>query len=180
MLTTSLLPLTSGNTRLRPLEEVDAPAFADGTRDEAVRRYGHLPEPSYTSSSVIEMIRHEATPGLARGELAVLAIADTATDAFCGSLVLFDVTDDSAEVGFWLHPDHRGSGRTAVALDLACDLARRSGLSRLTARTVPDNTASQRILHRAGFTPSGTVADQAPSGERVELLHYRRSLTVGG
>lgn len=176
MLTTSLLPLTSGTTRLRPLAEADAPAFAEGTHDAAVRRYAHLPATSYTPASVTEMVRDDATPGLRRGDLAVLAIADTATDDFCGSLVIFDVTDADAEVGFWLHPDHRGSGRTAVALDLACDLARRSGLSRLTARTVPDNAASQRILDRAGFTPDGRVTEPAPSGDRVELLRYRRTL----
>lgn len=176
MLDASLLPAHTDRTRLRALLPKDAAAFADGSRDTAVRRYGHLPDPSYTPDSVVAMIRDDATPGLARGDLAVLAVADTASDEFCGSLVLFDVTDHSAEVGFWLHPDHRGSGRTTEALVLAAQFAASSGLSRLTARTVPENSASRHILTRAGFTECGRTTDHAPSGRTVELIHFVRQI----
>lgn len=172
MLDSSLLPLDGIDTRLRPLADKDAQAFAEGTKDVAVRQYGHLPEPTYTPESVAAMVRDEVVPGLVRGSLAVLTIADVPTDNFCGSLVLFDVTDDRAEVGFWLHPAHRGTGRTTEALDLAASFVRRSGLSRLTARTVPENTASQHILIRAGFTLTGRTTDRAPSGHATTLLHY--------
>ncbi|MEJ6549628.1 GNAT family N-acetyltransferase [Corynebacterium sp. USCH3] len=177
MLDSSVLPLDGTCTRLRPLADTDAQAFAEGSRDVAVRQYGHLPEPTYTPDSVRAMVRDGATPGLARGDLAVLAIADASTDDFCGSLVLFDVTDRLAEVGFWLHPSHRGTGRTAEALDLAATFARHSGLSQLTARTVPENTASQHVLTRAGFTHVGRTADRAPSGHSTTLLHYVHDLT---
>ncbi|WP_145942794.1 GNAT family N-acetyltransferase [Corynebacterium glyciniphilum] len=177
MLDSSLLPLEGTGTRLRPLADKDAQAFAEGTQDVAVRQYGHLPEPTYTSESVTAMVRDEVVPGLARGNLAVLTIADVSTDDFCGSLVLFDATDDRAEVGFWLHPAHRGTGRTAEALDLAVSFVRRSGLSQLTARTVPANTASRHILTRAGFTLVGRSADRAPSGHTTTLLHYRYDIT---
>lgn len=177
MLDSSLLPLDGTDTRLRPLADKDAQAFAEGTRDADVRQYGHLPDPTYTPDSVRAMVRDEVVPGLARGSLAVLTIADVSTDDFCGSLVLFDVTDDHAEVGFWLHPSHRGNGRTAEALDLAATFARHSGLSQLTARTVPVNTASRHVLTRAGFVPVGRTADRAPSGHTTTLLHYVYDIT---
>lgn len=176
MLNSHSLPLQSDGVQLRPLQPQDATAFAEGTADSAVQQYGHLPEPEYTPESVRSMIKREATPGLERGDLAVLAIADAGTDAFAGSLVLFDVSEHTAEVGFWIHPAHRGSGVAAIALHLAARFARVSGLRELTARTLPENPASQRTLAAAGFTLECRGLDMAPSGDQVELLHCRRTL----
>ena len=172
MLNSDFLPIQGERVRLRPLQAYDAEAFADGTADPDVQRYGHLPEPEYTPESVQTMIERDAAPGLERGDLAVLAIADAATDALAGSLVLFDVSDESAEVGFWIHPAHRGAGVAAAALALAARFARASGLHKLAARTLPENSASQRTLTAAGFAFDRNAVDIAPSGERVELLHY--------
>ncbi|MDH6195996.1 ribosomal-protein-alanine N-acetyltransferase [Mycobacterium frederiksbergense] len=172
MLDSRLLPLQSERVRLRALRAGDAAAFAAGTEDPDVKTYGHLPEPKYTTESVITMIERQAEPGLARGDLAVLAIAHPVTDEFAGSLVIFDVTDEVAEVGFWVHPSHRGTGVATAALHLAGELARGSGLTTLTARTATENVASQGVLVRAGFQTLGTRKDTTPSGQEIELLHY--------
>lgn len=177
MLESSLLPLQGARVRLRRLRAGDATAYAEGTKDAAVRRYGHLPEPEYTPDTVREMITRDVDTGLARGDLAVLAIADASSDAFTGSLVLFDVTKQRAEVGFWIHPAHRGKNITTEALGLAARFARDSDLQELTARTLPENTASQRVLENAGFTRTGAAVEATPSGERVELLQYSRQLS---
>ena len=177
MLNSSLLPLSDGKTRLRRLRPGDATAYAAGTKDPAVRRYGHLPESDYTPESVREIIAREVDPGLTRGDLAVLAIAEAASDAFMGSLVLFGVDDRRAEVGFWVHPEHRGKGITAEALDLATRFASESGMCELTARTSPENIASQRVLESAGYIGAAPTVEIAPSGQRVDLLHYTRQLS---
>ena len=177
MLRTSLLPFQDGGVRLRRLRPDDASAYAEGTKDGEVRRYGHLPEPEYTPESVREMITREVNPGLERGDLAVLAIAQAASDAFAGSLVLFDVNEHSAEVGFWLHPAHRGKGITAIALRMAARFASHSGLQELTARTLTDNIASQRVLETVGFVQTGIAKDTTPSGQQLDLLHYARRFT---
>ncbi|MFC0673849.1 GNAT family N-acetyltransferase [Brachybacterium hainanense] len=176
MIDSALLPVHGDRVSLRVLQEADAAAFADGAADPAVQEYGHLPEPEYSPASVREMIRAVAVPGLERGDLAVLAIARRATDAFAGSLVIFDVQEQGAEVGFWVHPGHRGLGIATAALDLACRLCRASGLTELRARTVPDNSASQRTLGAAGFALERTAVDTTPAGERIALLHYARPL----
>lgn len=175
MIDSSLLPLSSDHVRLRALEHKDAEAFAGGSADPLVREYGHLPQPNYTTDSVVKMIREEATPGLERGDLAVLAIADS-NDNFAGSLVLFNVTDDEAEVGFWLHPNFRGLGLSSSAVELAAQLALRSGLVRLFARTAVENIASQRVLAQAEFEETNRSADVAPSGEKLDLVHFQRNL----
>lgn len=175
MIDSSLLPLSSDHIRLRPLERKDAEAFAGGSADPLVREYGHLPQPNYTTDSVMKMIREEANPGLERGDLAVLAIADL-NDSFAGSLVLFNVTDDEAEVGFWLHPNFRGGGLSRSAVELAAQLAVGSGLDRLFARTAVGNIASQRVLAQADFAEINRSTDIAPSGETLGLVHFQRAL----
>lgn len=161
---------------LRAMRDADAGAYAAGTRDTAVREYAHLPEPEYTEDRVIALIHGSIRDGLERGDLAVLTIADPVTDEFAGSLVLFGVVDGSGEAGFWVHPDHRGKGLAGAALALAVDFARRSGLTRLTARTVPENRASQGVLDGAGFARGEQEQGTAPSGEDVVLLHYSRRI----
>lgn len=172
-----MLPLEHERVRLRAMRREDAGAYAAGAADPAVRAYAHLPEPEYTEASASALIDGAIREGLARGDLAVLAIADPGTDAFAGSLVLFGAEGDAIEVGFWVHPDHRGMRLAEAALALAEEFARRSGFAELAARTVPGNAASRRVLERSGFRPSGRGADLAPSGDEVELLHYRRTLT---
>ncbi|GAA1324140.1 GNAT family N-acetyltransferase [Leucobacter albus] len=177
MLQQSQLPLTNNHARLRALHFDDAAPYAAGTADPAVREFGHLPEPEYTPASVRAMIERDAAPGLERGDLAVLAIANAADDAFVGSLVIFDVRADSAEVGFWLHPSARGRGFASSALALAAEFAQRSGLSTVTARTAADNAASQRTLESAGFRAGTTETATAPSGKRIDIVHYELPLS---
>lgn len=176
MLDATTLPITFENTRLRPLSELDADAYAAGTKDEAVRRFGHLPESDYTPESVRRMIRDEVAEGLSSGTLAVLALADAETDRFVGSLVLFDVSTNSAEVGFWMHPDARGAGHARRGLELASRFARNNGLRTLTARTLLENKASQRCLTNAGFHEVERAVGTTPAGQCEELFHYRRDL----
>lgn len=142
--------------------------------DADVQEFGHLPEPSYTPASVQTMIDEQAQPGMERGDLAVLCIANAVTEEFAGSLVLFGVTAASVEVGFWLHPEYRGCGFATAALELAAQFASGSGLSTLTARTAIENVSSQRVLTAAGFTRVGTAMDSAPSGHQIRVHFYER------
>lgn len=176
MLDATNLPITFENTCLRPLSELDADAYAAGTKDGAVRRFAHLPEPDYTPESVRRMIREEVATGLSSGTLAVLALADAETDQFVGSMVLFDVSSEAAEVGFWIHPGARGGGHAGRGLELASRFARTSGLRALTARTLPENKASQHCLTTAGFRETGRGLGATPAGQREELFHYQRDL----
>ena len=176
MLDATLLPLRNDRAVLRAMSLSDAGPYASGTADPSVREFAHLPEPEYTEASVTTLIQGEIGAGLRRGDLAVLTIADPDTDAFAGSLVLFGIEADAVEVGFWVHPAHRGRGLAGAALCLAVSFAQRSGFARLTARTLPENVASQRVLEQAGFTRGAQVRDVAPSGAAVSLLPYAREI----
>lgn len=171
------LPLTEGDVTVRRLRHDDADAFAAGTTDPAVRRYGHLPLPEYSPRVVRDQIDGVIADGLADGSLAVLAIADASADEFLGSIVMFDVRETGAEVGFWLSPQARGRGAAQHALRAVVRVAGAAGLTRLTARTVPENAGSRRVLEGVGFVQTGEPRAQVtPSGETVTVLTSSRPL----
>ena len=176
MLDSTFLPLRTDRAILRAMLPQDAAAYAAGTADPAVRQFAHLPEPEYTETSVRTFIEGTIQEGLDRGDLAVLTIADPDSDDFAGSLVLFDVEGDTVEVGFWVHPEHRGGGKSGAALHLAADFVRSSGFTTLKARTVVDNAASQQVLERSGFIRADTVRDTTPAGQDTVLIHYHRQV----
>ncbi|EHY88307.1 GNAT family N-acetyltransferase [Saccharomonospora azurea] len=172
-----VLPVRHDGVTLRPLADIDAEAYAEGTRDAAVRRYAHLPLPEYTPDTVRELARSDVRRGLDDGTLAVLSIVEDTHDTFLGSLVLFDIAEDQAEVGFWLAPHARGRGVAHRALAASAALARALGLSTLTARTDPTNTSSRRTLTAAGFAPDGPPRHSTtPSGTSMSTQYYRLPL----
>ena len=176
MLRQTDFPIEDDRIRLRPIGYGDADAYAEGTADADVRAFAHLPEPHYTAEMVRELVGTTFRHGLQTGELAVLAIADRGDDRFLGSLVVFDIREGSAEVGFWLHPVARGKGVSARALALIATLAADSGLTELRARTVAANVASQRVLDKAGYTFTGRDDSRTPSGATVDCHLYSARL----
>lgn len=175
MLDSSLLPITDGVRSLRLLAAQDTERYLAGTQDPLVQQFGHLPEPEYSQESVTRLVDTEAPEGIERGDLGLLSIVNEA-DTFLGSLVLFNVTRESAEVGFWLHPEERGSGHALGALNLASAFAKQCGLHELTARTVVDNDASKHVMERAGFQEIARGVDKTPSGQEAPQIYYRFEL----
>lgn len=171
------LPGREGDVSVRRLGHHDADAYAAGTEDDAVQRYGHLPLTEYSPQIVRDQIDHEIGQGLDDGSLAVLAIADAESDEFLGSIVVFDVRPDRAEVGFWLAPQARGRGAARNGLRAVLRLAADAGLRYLDARTDSANDGSRRVLEAAGFVQTEGPHDElAPSGELVNVLTFERSL----
>lgn len=158
------LPLSDGSVRLRTMNEADANAYAAGTNDAEVKRFAHLPLDHYTPAIVRDLINGVIADGLRDASLAILTIADEHTNTFIGSLVLFDITADSAEIGYWVSSERRGQGVASRSLELSITLARTLGLQQLHARTVQDNAASSHVLLRAGFAQaSPTTRHRVPA-----------------
>lgn len=90
--------------------------------------------------------------------------------AILGRVNLVDVADHSAELGFRIAESAAGAGLATAAVREICDLAAtRYGLKELRAAAALDNTGSRTVLHRTGFTETGTtVLDGRPG-----LLHIR-------
>lgn len=163
------LPVSDGLVTVRTMSDADAQAYADGTDDAQVQRFAHLPLEKYTAQIVRSMLHGVIADGLRNGTLAVLTIADANSQAFLGSMVLFDIQPEEAELGYWVAPEHRGRGISGRALRLSKKIARSLGWKRLHARTVQDNLASEKVLLAAGFVQQGPAqAEQTPAG-KVEM-----------
>ncbi|ADB29762.1 GCN5-related N-acetyltransferase [Kribbella flavida DSM 17836] len=75
-----------------------------------------------------------------------------------GRVNLVEVVDGSAELGYRIAESAGGRGLATWAVQEVAQLASTAyGLTRLTAVTTVDNVASQKVLHRAGFTPTGDL-----------------------
>ena len=138
--------------RLRPIRDDDAQRIQEGSADpESQRWLGQLPAP-YTlddARDYIEMRRELA----ATGKCVTWAIADPGDDRLLGTILWFNWTPEvECEIGYWTHPEARGRRLTTRAVrqvtDHVFDTLR---VQRVTAFAAADNTASRRVIERAGF-----------------------------
>jgi RimJ/RimL family protein N-acetyltransferase len=112
------------------------------------------------------------------------AVADPDTDALLGSLGVMDISDGSAEIGYWSHRDARGRGAMSEAVRLVVDLARRSdgdglGLRRLLLRAAEGNSASRRVATAAGFQQVGVDHSASRRGDGAWSDDVRYELLTG-
>ena len=69
----------------------------------------------------------------------------------------------TAEIGYGILEEYRGLGYATEALETILEWAfDQPGVERIAAETAPDNLASQRVLAKCGFLPSGTVGKEGP------------------
>jgi ribosomal-protein-alanine N-acetyltransferase len=100
----------------------------------------------------------------AKGKGCAWMIEENATAELIGAVRFnsIDARTRCAEVGYELHPAAWGKGYMGEALEavVACGFSF-FALNRLEAWTLPGNTASDRVLQRAGFHYEGTLRQKA-------------------
>ncbi len=71
--------------------------------------------------------------------------------------------DGSVEIGYGISEEHRGNGYAAEAVGAMVKFAlEQPYVVRVEAETDPDNAASQRVLEKCGFVPTGTFGEEGP------------------
>lgn len=67
------------------------------------------------------------------------------------------------EIGYGINPRYEGRGLMTEAVSAVVHWAsQQPGVLSIEAETAPDNIASQRVLEKAGFVPSGAVGIEGP------------------
>ena len=80
--------------------------------------------------------------------------------------------DGSAEIGYGISEDYQGCGYATEAVSALVDWAlKQSGVSCVTAETEETNIASQKVLKKAGFVPTGKVGEEGPLFARSITIH---------
>ncbi len=154
-----MLPvLKNEDLTLRSLKLSDAPVLAKHLDDKKISRWTlHIPFP-YKERDAKRFIRRsffkirnmeEYTFGIFREEL-------------CGVITLMNIDHEnsSAEVGYWLAGKFWGEGIMTDALRLVAGFAfEKERFHRLFARLFAENTASARVLEKAGFSQEGRMRE---------------------
>ncbi len=163
--------------RLRPWRDAEhLPRDPDA---ECARLLGDRVPTAATYPTWLLAIRERA----ATGELVYWCLADPATDAVLGGMLLFGLDTPAGPVarfGYWLLAHARGRGVIAQAagpvLTWACADPAVGGLGRVSigADVVAGNEPSIRCLRRAGFAPVGVrrQGGLTPVGAPVDVLEF--------
>jgi RimJ/RimL family protein N-acetyltransferase len=160
-----------GELLLRPPTESDVPTIAPAFLDETVGGEAGLPPlgPAEIHAFMAKRLDHLREIG----RLYPLVIEERATVVGGASLTNYDELRDRVELGYWLFAEGRGRGiATRVARALAMH-AFDAGLLRVEAVVRPENTASIRVLQRAGFTREGLLRSLLRHGDgRADAYLY--------
>lgn len=153
---------------LRPWREEDIPAlarYADDSRIAANLR-DVFPSP-YTEADA----RWFVEDCMARDGNDVLFRAITADGEVVGSISVArgaDVYRQSGELGYWLAVPFWGQGIMTRAVEQICREAFESlGLVRISAEVFAHNTASRRVLEKAGFQLEGVLRKSVTKNGRL-------------
>jgi RimJ/RimL family protein N-acetyltransferase len=152
--------------RLPLLEDVDAilPAFTD----PEIRDAGNLP--AFGREELVASLQD--LPLLAeQGRLLALAALDAETGEVIGGGMLhhLDAERGIVEIGYWVFPPARGRGVATTIARMLAEHAFSLGVERVAAYVNVGNTASERVVERAGFTREGVVRSMPkPDGRRVD------------
>ena len=140
--------------RLPTVDDVEtvAPAFLDESvggaanmprfdADELREQVGHFPELLEQSILLPVLVIDEAGGEIQGG----------------GAIHHWNWEQTQAEIGYWLFPHARGRGAATKTARFLAEHGFSLGIDRIEARVNVGNTASERVLERAGFTREGVL-----------------------
>ena len=115
--------------------------------------------------------KEESFPGGANSQLTGYVDSASETDEVLGGGNLHHLDAERAivEIGYFVLPQARGRGVATTVARLLAEHAFSLGIVRVAAYVNLGNTASERVLERAGFTREGIVRSlPVPDGRRVD------------
>jgi RimJ/RimL family protein N-acetyltransferase len=142
---------------LCPIEEEDLPALHEAINDPSVWRTTGMKRPNNMAQ------QRDWFEGLSERDDAV-SFAVVADGEMVGNVGLrsFDPDDGTAEIGFYVFPDHQGEGYGTAGTRLALQYAfEHRRLHRVDAESYGFNEASRRVLEKAGFVEEGVRREAA-------------------
>jgi RimJ/RimL family protein N-acetyltransferase len=167
-------PIRTERLRLRPYQPGDVDAvYAYERLPETPRYLAHEPMGRAEAETLVTRRIGSSTLG-GVGEVVNMVIELAQTGDLVGDCVLFWCSEGQAEVGYVLHPAHCGHGYATEAVGALLRLAFVDlGLHRVAARCDARNTASARVMERAGLRREAhLVQSELIKGEWTDELIY--------
>jgi RimJ/RimL family protein N-acetyltransferase len=146
--------ITAGRLHLRPWAPWDAPALQELLDDPEIGRWTPYPHP-VPPGLAAERIAGDAE-AWASGSRAELAVLDATTAELLGTVGLYRIRPDRADVGWLTGAAARGRGIATEAVGALCRWAFGAlGLAELEAQVLVGNHASRRVAEKCGFRLAG-------------------------
>ena len=168
--------LATRRLRLRRLRRADAGLIHLYASDARVARMTTsipYPNPPGSAEAFIERV---TGPG-ARETVWALDAGEDRENGLIGLIALRSSGAGLGEIGYWVAPAFWNAGYAGEAVEAVAREAARQGMTALTARAFQDNTASARVLTRAGFAYMGEGETYSVArGATTPVFRYRRDL----
>ncbi len=155
------MELTGRRVRLRPPREDDWPAWAElraASRDFLTPWEPTWPQDALTRAAFRRRLRQYAEDWRLDAGYS-FHILHEGDGRLLGGISLSNVRRgiaQTASLGYWIGAPHARRGYMTEAVMCILDFAfAQLGLRRIEAACLPDNEASQRLLHRTGFQEEG-------------------------
>lgn len=172
--------LVKDSVALRTFDPTDADAVVEACSDPQTQYWlAHLPSP-YTHDDATIYLEGQLEAHAAATALHVAA-APADGGAAMGAFALNGLRiGDRAELGYWVHPDARGTGVATTAAGLLIGHAFRRvedggmGLRRIVVTHSEGNDASRKVIERSGFRRIGVerAAAHLRGGGIVDTWRY--------
>lgn len=169
---TNQIRIENSSVRLRPFSKADVELIRTASEDQAIRRISGIPS-ACTEEQARAYIReqNQTTAGGVSYSFAIATVKDNVCRGHIGVRLHHD---QRASLGYWLAPQSRGQGYGSSAVKLAARWATSAlGVERLELYVEPNNTASQAVAKRAGFTSEGLMRSwRTVECERRDMLMF--------
>ncbi|MDM4718473.1 GNAT family protein [Micromonospora sp. WMMA1363] len=170
-------PIKTERLDLRPFAPSDLTALHAYLADPEVHRYVYSEAPADVDGTREMLARREERAALRRaGDALQLAIVVRRTGELVGEVVLGWPSPEhrQGEIGYLLHPDHRGHGYATEAAAAMLHLGfGHLDLHRIYARLDARNTASARVPQRLGMRREAHLREnEFVKGEWTDELIY--------
>lgn len=160
--------LVGDRVTLRPVEREDLQFVRDGVNHPDVRRAVGQPLPS--NLPMEERWYDEANRS---DDLFQLLVCDEGVRVGMVELDPIDRENGTAELAFWVHPDHRERGYASDAIATLLDFTfAELRVHKVTANAFATNQASRNLLEDLGFTEEGVGREDAYLDGRYVDTHY--------
>ncbi len=157
--------LHDDQVRLRPPARDDIDVITRECQDPEIPRFTRITSP-YGREDAVRFVE-EAAHAWVDGTSAAFVITGAAGDEVLGSVGLMRIHEERvvAEIGYWVGAGARRRGIATRAVRMVAGWAVRDlGIARVELMTRVENTASQGVAARAGFTREGLLRSYATLG----------------
>ena len=174
---TEVPTLQYGLVTLRPSAEVDIDSIFKACQDPLIPAFTTVPA-NYTLDHAIDFVRSDPFGLAERREIRFIIDYGNGDDiAFAGviSLHTINIKNHSAEIGYWLEKSMRGKGIGTIAAKMITDYGFRSlGFRRIDGLADVENTASQKLLTKAGYQKEGILRNKVTrdDGRQIDMALF--------